>query len=112
MNAKRAGIYKKKLAQEEREREVIKVDNLQEILRNYKRKAINFKQARQGFQVGQGIYYNNPYQLIDRLELLTGSILAGNNGVIPEFIKIVHILNKNKWIKKEHLNNLIKSIFH
>ena len=35
---------------------------------------------------GSGIvYFNNPHQLLDRLELLGGSILAGNNGVIPEF---------------------------
>ena len=110
LNAKRAGLYRKKFTKEERKREVIKIDELQKLLRNYKTRTISFKESRQRFQVGQGIYYNNPYQLIDRLELLTGSILAGNNGVIPEFIKIVHILNKNKWIKKEHLNNLIKSI--
>ena len=31
---------------------------------------------------GSGIFYfNNPHQLLDRLELLGGSILAGNNGV-------------------------------
>ena len=34
------------------------------------------------------IYFNNPHQLLDRLELLGGSILAGNNGVIPEFSQI------------------------
>ena len=32
---------------------------------------------------GQGIlHFNNPFQLLDRLELLGGSILAGNNGVM------------------------------
>ena len=110
LNALRAGLYRKKLTQNEREREVIKLDNLQELLIQYKINTINFKQARQGFQTGTGIYYNNPHQLIDRLELLIGSILAGNNGVIPEFLQIIHILNKNKWITKEQLNNLIKGI--
>ena len=33
------------------------------------------------YKVGEGIYFNNPLQLLDRLELLGGSILAGNNGV-------------------------------
>ena len=34
------------------------------------------------YKVGEGIvYFNNPNQLLDRLELLGGSILAGNNGV-------------------------------
>ena len=33
-------------------------------------------------KTGQGIiHFNNPLQLVDRLELLIGSILAGNNGV-------------------------------
>ena len=53
-------------------------------------KSINYK-------VGQGnVYFNNPHQLLDRLELLRGSILAGNNGVIPEFSQIAHLLNQMK----------------
>ena len=55
------------------------------------------------------IYFNNPYQLLDRLELLGGSILAGNNGVIPEFSKIAHLLNQMKVISKKQLNDLLKS---
>lgn len=44
---------------------------------------------------GSGIFYfNNPTQLLNRLELLGGLILAGNNGVIPEFSQIAHLLNK------------------
>ena len=70
----------------------------------------SFESAKSNFKLGKGIYYNNPYQIFDRLELLIGSILAGNNGVIPEFLNILHILNKNKSINKEKLNNLIKSI--
>ena len=55
------------------------------------------------------IYFNNPHQLLDRLELLGGSILAGNNGVIPEFSQIAHLLNKMKVISKKQLNNLLKN---
>ena len=55
------------------------------------------------------IYFNNPHQLLDRLELLGGSILAGNNGVIPEFSKIVHLLNQMEVITKKQLNDLLKS---
>ena len=44
------------------------------------------------------IYFNSPHQLLDRLELLGGSILAGNNGVIPEFSQIAHLLNQMKVI--------------
>ena len=55
------------------------------------------------------IYFNNPHQLLKRLELLSGSILAGNNGVIPEFSQIAHLLNQMKIISKKQLNNLLKS---
>ena len=61
-------------------------------------------------KVGSGmIYFNNPHQLIDRLELLGGSILAGNNGVIPEFSKIAHLLHQMKVISKKQLNDLLKT---
>ena len=67
-------------------------------LKNYKEKS------------GSGMtYFNNPYQLLDRLELLGGSILAGNNGVIPEFSQIAHLLNQMKVISKKQLNELIKN---
>ena len=60
-------------------------------------------------EIGQGIsHFNNPYQLLDRLELLSGSILAGNNGVIQEFSQIAHLLNQMKVITKKQLNDLLK----
>ena len=55
------------------------------------------------------VYFNNPLQLLDRLELLGGSIIAGNNGVIPEFSQIAHLLNQMKVITKKQLNDLLKS---
>ena len=59
---------------------------------------------------GSGIIlFNNPHQLLDRLELLGGSILAGNNGVINEFSQIAHLLNQMKVITKKELNNLLKN---
>ena len=62
------------------------------------------------YQTWQGIvYFNNPHQLLDRLELLGGSILAGNNGVIPEFSQTAHLLNQMKVISKKQLNDLLKN---
>ena len=61
------------------------------------------------YKIGEGmIYFNNPHQLLDRLELLGGSILAGNNGVIPEFSQIAH-LNQMKVITKKQLNDLLNN---
>ena len=60
-------------------------------------------------KMGQGvIYYNNPNDLLDRMELLGGSILAGNDGVKKEFTQIAHTLNKIGVINNNQLNDLIK----
>ena len=59
---------------------------------------------------GTGItLFNNPHQLLKRLELLGGSILAGNNGVLQEFSQIAHLLNQMKVITKKQLNELIET---
>ena len=58
---------------------------------------------------GKGInYFNNPQQLVKRLELLAGSIFAGNNGVKQEFSQIAHLLHQLKVISKKTLNDLFK----
>ena len=60
---------------------------------------------------GSGIIlFNNPHQLLNRLELLGGSILAGNNGVINEFSQIAHLLNQMKVISNKQLNKLLKIV--
>ena len=54
-------------------------------------------------KTGQGIiHFNNPQQLVNRLELLAGSIFAGNNGVKQEFSQIAHLLHQLKVITKKH----------
>ena len=58
---------------------------------------------------GKGIiHFNNPQQLVSRLELLAGSIIAGNNGVKQEFTQIAHLLHQLKVITKKTLNDLLK----
>ena len=58
---------------------------------------------------GKGIiHFNNPQQLVKRLELLAGSIIAKNNGVKQEFSQIAHILHQLKVISKKTLNDLLK----
>ena len=62
-------------------------------------------------KLGSGVvYYNNPQDLLSRLELLGGSISAGNNSnaVREEFSNIVHKLNKLNIINNEQMNDLIK----
>ena len=77
-----------------------------------------FKKAQSGKGIG-GLHppYNTPAinnyksasQLLDRLELLAGSISAGNNGVINEFSQIAHLLAQMSVITKKELNKLLKT---
>ena len=61
-------------------------------------------------KLGSGVvYYNDTNDLIDRMELLGGSILAGNNGVKSEFSEIVHKLYEIGKIDNNQLNDLLKS---
>ena len=62
-------------------------------------------------KLGSGVvYYNNPKDLLSRLELLGGSMSAGNDSsdVREEFVNIVHLLNKLNVIDNKQMNNLLK----
>lgn len=58
---------------------------------------------------GSGVrYFNNPHQLFDRLELLAGSIAAGNNGVKNEFSEIAHTVRNMGLLTQTDLNKLLR----
>ena len=62
-------------------------------------------------KLGSGVvYYNNPQDLLSRLELLGGSMSAGNNSndVREEFVNVVHVLNKLNVINNKQMNDLMK----
>ena len=61
------------------------------------------------YKVGQGLYFS-PQELLHRLELLNGSLAAGNNGVLPEYIQIAHRLRDQGIITNIHLNKLLRKI--
>ena len=63
-------------------------------------------------KLGSGVvYYNNPQDLLSRLELLGGSMSAGNdsNDVREEFVNIAHMLNKLKVINNKQMNDIMKN---
>ena len=104
-----AGLKRKKHKTEEDEEEIERIKMQKDLLHKYKN-ILKLYLGSLEYQMGEGmIYFNNPHQLLDRLELLGGSILAGNNGVIPEFSQITHLLNQMKVISKKQLNDLLKS---
>ena len=56
-------------------------------------------------KIGSGVvYYNNVNDLLDRLELWVGSIMAGNNGARSEFSEITPTWK----IDNDNLNDLLK----
>ena len=88
----------------EKTKELIKEHNILQIFITNMREIRSYKQL-----TGTGIiHFNNPQQLVDRLELLAGSIFAGNNGVKQEFSQIAHLLHQLKVITKKTLNDLLK----
>ena len=61
-------------------------------------------------KIGSGVvYFNNINDLLDRMELLSGSILAGNNSVKNEFSQITHKLNQLGTISNKQLIELLKN---
>ena len=103
-----AGLKRKKNPTKEDKNLIKNAENNKLILKNYKDVLSTFINSMQ-YQTGSGVYFNNPNKLLDRLELLAGSILAGNNGVIPEFTQLIHYLNQINVISKKQVNNLLKN---
>ena len=69
------------------------------------------KTSKKYSKLGSGVvYYNNPHDLLSWLELLGGSMSAGNDSidVREEFTNIVHLLNKLNVINNKQMNDLLK----
>ena len=61
-------------------------------------------------KTGSGMFYfSNPEELIKRFELLGGSLAAGNNGVLPEYIQIAHRLRDLGIVTNSQLNKLLRN---
>ena len=66
------------------------------------------KTSKKFSKLGSGVvYYNDTNDLIDQMELLGGSILAGNDGAKSEFSEIVHKLFQLGKIDNGKLNDLL-----
>ena len=67
------------------------------------------------YKVGEGLggkntpIYFSPQELLKRFELLGGSLAAGNNGVLPEYIQIAHRLRVFGIITNKQLNKLLRN---
>ena len=71
--------------------------------------SIDLKKVGEGrVQRGRGIYFS-PQELIKRFELLNGSLAAGNNGVLHEYIQIAHRLRDLGIFTNNQLNKLLRN---
>ena len=84
---------------------------VRETNKKYVKKLRFLKESKNIMQTGSGavVCYNNPNDLLDRLELLGGSISAGNNSVKEEFSEVAHTLWKLNLINSKKLNQLLKT---
>lgn len=78
-------------------------NTLQIYAENLSRLAV-YKEKRHGSGINN---YNN---LVQRLKLLGGSIMAGNYGVVPEFIQIIKYLNNIGVLPTNELKKVIKTV--
>ena len=93
---------------EEQESELELYNMQRETQKKYK-EILDFYLRSLEYKVGQGLFFS-PQELLHRFELLNGSLVAGNNGVLPEFIKIAHRLRDLGVLSNKQLNTLLKKV--
>ena len=106
-NGKIVGKERKKNKTQQDKDNIGKLKEERDLLVTYKDTLGDLIKARKTYKTGTGIYTN---QLIDRLKLLGGSIMAGNNGVVPEFPQIANYLNLIKVLPTKELNKMMKTM--
>ena len=80
----------------------------QETQKKYK-EILDFYLRSLEYKVGQGLFFS-PQELLHRFELVNGSLAAGNNGVLPEFIQIAHRLRDLGILTNKQLNALLRKV--
>ena len=93
---------------EEQESELELYNMQRETQKKYK-EILDFYLRSLEYKVGQGLFFS-PQELLHRFELLNGSLVAGNNGVLPEFIQIAHRLRDLRILTNNQLNKLLKKV--
>ena len=89
--------------------DIKKLDKESNDLREYKQLIESYPKKIKPPKYGRGVfYYNNPRDLFERLELLGGSIRAGNNSVKNEFSEVAHTLHKLGALPSSVLNGLLR----
>ena len=93
---------------EEQEGELELYNMQRETQKKYK-EILDFYLRSLEYKVGQGLFFS-PQELLHRFELLNGSLVAGNNGVLPEYIQIAHRLRDLGILSNNQLNTLLRKV--
>ena len=93
---------------EEQEKELELNIMQRETQKKYK-EILDFYLSSLEYKVGQGLFFS-PQELLHRFELLNGSLVAGNNGVLPEYIQIAHRLRDLGILSNNQLNKLLRKV--
>ena len=104
----RVGALKRTKNRTEDEQMELELTQMQHKTEKDYKEILDFYSRSLHYKTGQGI--RNPNQLIDRLKLLGGSIMAGNNGVVPEFTQIAKYLNSIKVLPTKEINKMMKKM--
>ena len=111
----RIGALKRTKTKTEAEKEELDLNKMQHGVLSKYRNILNLYLASLDLQVGQGIwganpiyFYNSHQELLKRLEVLGGSLAAGNNGVLSEYIQIAHRLRDLGVVTNNQLNALLR----
>ena len=79
------------------------------VLKKYQKNLDNLYNFKKIEKTGSGLFIN-PQELLHRFELLNGSLAAGNNGVLPEYIQIAHRLRDIGILSNNQLNKLLRKV--
>ena len=102
------GRNRKKFPDEEYLATTLSMEEEKKSLKKYKNTIQDYFKSLE-YKVGQGLFFS-PQELLHRFELLNGSLAAGNNGVLPEFIQISHRLRDLGILTNKQLNALLRKV--
>ena len=103
------GALKRTKNKTEEQEEELELNIMQRETQKKYKEILDFYLRSLEYKVGQGLFFS-PQELLHRFELLNGSLVAGNNGVLPEYIQIAHRLRDLGILSNNQLNTLLRKV--